>query len=337
MPFLWENVMSDFFRAENLCFGYLKKPLCLKDVNFSADKNSKVLILALDDKGKTSLIKTLSGFDEKFFGKVFLEDKEIRSIPDEDKKISIIFDTPILLNSNIEKNIDYVFDVLKRERISESEKVELLKKVGLDYPIKTKIKKLSNFEKFKLCFLRVFVKDSKIVFIDDIFKNNFSEQNIEELKEIFNLCLKDKLVFVCANSKSFVNNRKFFDWFDFSKVLYLNNAIVFEKKSVEEFLRDSIDLDACEFNANLNKLEGFCVRQDGAFYLSFEDKYILKLDRRFDDSFESLKLSEGESEDIVLVFENLMQIDLTKNDEINKLLADKKLMIFSKIDRSRVL
>lgn len=337
MPFLWENVMSNFFRTENLCFGYLKKPLCLKDVNFCAEKNDRILILALDDKGKTSLIKTLSGFDEKFFGKVFLEDKEIRSIPDEEKKVSVIFDTPILLNSNIEKNIDYIFDVLKKERPSENEKLELLKKFGLDYPIKTKIKKLSIFEKFKLCFLRVFVKESKILFIDDIFKNNFNEQELEKLKEIFDICLKDKLVFVAANSESFVNNKIIFDWFNFSKVLYLNNAILFERKSVDEFLKDSIDLDACEFDVNLTMLEGFCVRQDGAFYLSFEDKYILKIDRMFDDNFEKLKLSEGENEDIVLVFGNSMQIDLTKNNEINKLLADKKVMIFSKIDRSRVI
>lgn len=336
MPFLWENVMGKFFRAENLCFGYLKKPLCLKDVNFSAEKNDRVLILALDDKGKTSLIKTLSGFDEKFFGKVFLENKEIRTIPDGKKNVSIIFDEPILLNSSIEKNIDYIFDVLGRDRIGENEKLELLKNFGLEYPLKTKINKLSIFEKFKLCFLRVFVKESRVVFVDNIFKHNFAEDELNELKRIFDLCLRNKLLFVSANSDAFVKHREFFDWLKFSKVLYLNNAIAFERKSIDDFLSDSIDLDACEFDLNLTKLEGFCVRQDGAFYLSFDDKFILKLDKGFDEKFEKLKLSEGENEDIVLVFENSMQIDLTKNTEINKLLADKKLMVFSKIDRSRV-
>lgn len=329
--------MEKFFNVENLCYAYLKKPLCLKDVCFSADKKDKVLVLALDDNGKTTLLKTLSGFDDKFFGKVFLQGKEIQTIPDEEKNISIIFDEPVLLNSSIEKNIDYLFDVIGKEYLSQQEKIELLKKFKLDYPLKTRVKKLSMFEKFKLCFLRVFVKNSRIVFIDNILKNNFSENELVELKEIFDICLSDKLVFLTANNGSFIDNKEFFEWFKPIKVLFINMSVATEKKSIEEFFKASIDLDACSFNDGLTKLDGYCVRQDGAFFLSFEDKYVLKIDRVLDSYFEKLKLSEGENEDIVLVFENSMQIDLTKNNDINKLLADKKLMVFSKIDRSRVI
>lgn len=335
--FYGKLIMGKFFRVENLCYGYLKKPLCLKDINISANKDDRVLVLALDDNGKTSLVKTLSGFDGRFFGKVFLQDKEIRTISDKEKNVSVIFDEPILLNSSIEKNIDYLFDVLEQEYLTNQEKIDLLQKFHLDYPLKTKVKNLSVFEKFKLCFLRVFVKNSRIVFIDNILRCDFSEQEILQLKEIFEICLKDKLVFVTANQESFVKNKEFFDWFKPTKVLYLNNSVAFEKKSIDEFLMASIDLDACEFDLSLKKQEGFCVKQEGSYYLSFDDKFVVKIDKSLNENFEKMKLSEGENEDIVLVFENSLQFDLTKNNDINKLLSDKKLMIFSKIDRSRVI
>ena len=338
MPFLWYFVMKEFLKTENLCFGYLKQPLCLKDINFSMSKNDRVLLLGLDDKGKTILLKTLSGFDEHFFGKVFIEGKEIRTISDEEKNVSLIFDEPILINSTIEKNIDFLFETLKKEIPSTDEKQELLKKVNLDYDLKYKVKKLSLFEKFELCFLRCFIKNSRILFIDDILKNNFSEDELSELKIILETFFSDKPIIFSANNKSYLKNKAFFEWFKPTKILYLNFAQIFEFSSFDEMNKNVVDLDMTLFLNNFESKEGFCLYQEGAYYLSFDDgKIEIKLDKKFNDNFEKLKLSDGENEDIVLIFKKGLDVDLTKNNDFNKMLTDKKFMIFSKIDRSRVL
>lgn len=330
--------MKDFLKCENLCFGYLKQPLCLKDVNFSMTKNDRVLVLGLNDKGKTSLLKTLSGFDLHYFGKVFIDGKEIKTISDNERNVSLIFDEPVLINSSIEKNIDFLFETLKKEIPEKLEKQELLKKFNLNYDLKHKVKNLSVFEKFKLCFLRSFVKDSKILFIDDILKNNFSEEELLELKEIFEMCLKNKPLIFASNNDSYLKNKDFFDWFKPTKILYLNFAKIYEFKSFEEFENNVVDLDMTLFLNDLESQEGFCVYQEGFYYLSFEDgKITLKIDKQFNECFEKLKLSEGENEDIVLAYKKGASIDLTKNNDFNKMLTDKKFMIFSKIDRSRVL
>lgn len=330
--------MKDFLKCENLCFGYLKQPLCLKDVNFSMTKNDRVLVLGLNDKGKTSLLKTLSGFDLHYFGKVFIDGKEIKTISDNERNVSLIFDEPVLINSSIEKNIDFLFETLKKEIPEKLEKQELLKKFNLNYDLKHKVKNLSVFEKFKLCFLRSFVKDSKILFIDDILKNNFSEDELSEFKEIFEMCLKNKPLILSANDDSFLKNQAFFEWFKPTKILYLNFAKIYEFKSFEELENNVVDLDMTLFLNYLESQEGFCVYQEGVYYLSFEDgKITLKIDKQFNECFEKLKLSEGENEDIVLAYKKGVSIDLTKNNDFNKMLVDKKFMIFSKIDRSRVL
>ena len=332
------NFMREFLKTENLCFGYLKQPLCLKDVNFSMSKKDRVLILGLDDKGKTSLLKTLSGFDMHFFGKVFIDGKDIRTVSDEEKNVSLIFDEPVLINSSIEKNIDFLFGTIKKQIPEKKEKQELLKKFKLNYDLKCKVKKLGAFEKFKLCFLRSFVKESKIIFVDDILKNNFTEEEKLELKEIFEMCFINKPLIFAANNDSYLKNQDVFDWFNPTKILYLNFAKIYEFKSLEEFKNNVVDLDMTLFLQDNELVDGFCVYQEGAYYLSFEDgKISIKIDKQFNDNFEKLKLSEGENEDIVLVYKKDVSVDLTKNNDFNKMLIDKKLMIFSKIDRSRVL
>ncbi len=330
--------MKEFLKTENLCFGHLKQPLCLKDVNFSITKNDRVLLLGLDDKGKTSLLKTLSGFDVHFFGKIFIDGKEIRTVSDEERNVSLILDEPILLNSSIDKNLDFLYETIKKDIPEKQEKQELLKKFNLDYDLKQKVKKLSKYEKFKLCFLRTFVKDSKILFIDDILKNGFSEEEINELKSILEFVLKNKPVVFSSNNESFLKYKEFFEWFKPTKVLYLNFAKIYERKTIKEMFDDIIDFDMTLFVDDLEQKEGFCVYQEGSFYLSFDDgELVLKIDKKFNESFEKLKLSEGENEDIVLCFKKGTVVDLTKNDDFNKILAEKRIMIFSRIDRSKII
>ena len=295
------------------------------------------MILGLEDKGKTSLIKTISGFDEHFFGNVYLDGEEIRKIPDENKFVSVIFDEPILLNSTIDKNLNFIYGVLKKEIPSDMEKKELLDVFHLDFDLKLKVKKLSNIQKIKLCLMRVFIKKPKILFIDNILKYDFSKDEIEELKEIISLLIKDCLLFFAADNNSFVKYREFFESLKPTKVLYLNNSLVCEKHSIDDLFDNVYDLDVCSFSEEFEFKDGYCVFQEGVFYLSFDEKIVVKVDKKFNDSFEKLKLSERENEDIVLVSKKGLNFDLAKNNDINKLFSEKKLMVFSKLDRNRVL
>lgn len=329
--------MKEFFKVENLCFGYLKKPLCLKDVNFSAGQKDKVLILALDDRGKTSLLKCLSGFEEKFFGKVFLDGKELRMIPDSEKFTSLILDYPILVNGSIDDNLNFLYGVLKKEIPIVDEKIKLLEKFGLNSDINLKVKKLTLFEKFKLCLLRTYVKNSRAIFVDDILKNNFSETEIGELIEILKDLSRDRLLVFASSEKSFLKCQSFFRSFDWSKVLYLNNTCLVERKNLIDFFDNAVDLDACLFNDNLVSHEGYCVYQDGCYYLSIEEKFVIKIDKKFGLNFAALKLENLENEDVVVVHDAALKLDFNKNNDFNSLLETKDVMVFSKLDRSRIL
>ena len=80
------------------------------------------------------------------------------------------------------------------------------------------------------------------------------------------MLLKNKPVIFAASNESFLKYKEFFEWFKPTKVLYLNFAKIYEKKSINEMFDDIIDLDMTLFFDGLEKKEGFCVYQEGSFY-----------------------------------------------------------------------
>ena len=327
--------MKKYFCVENLCYAYLKKPLCLKDVSFYANKSDKVLILGLDDKGKSTLIKTISGFDKKYFGKVYLESNDIKTISDENKKFSLILSQPTLISGSIDNNLDYLYSVIGGILPSKEEKTKLLKMLKLDYDLNVNVKKLSIFEKFKLCFLRVYIKQPKVVFIDDIFGYNFSHKEMIELEEILSMISEDRLMFLCVNDKNFLQYKLFFEMYEWTKILYLNMAKMHERQSLGEFLDNPVDLDALAFNDGFVTKECYCVLQEESYYLSV-DEIIVKVDKVLNNKFDSLKLSDCENEDLVLAYKSRIEPNFANNNDINKMIMHGEILLFSKLDRTRI-
>ena len=326
--------MKKYFCVENLCYAYLKKSLCLRDISFSACKKDKVLVLGLDDQGKSTLIKTISGFDEKYFGRVYLESVDIKTIADQDKKISLL-SYPTLINGSINENLDFLFETFGELVPSEDEKLKLLKLFNLNYNLDVNVKKLSIFEKFKLCFLRVYIKQPKIVFIDDFLGYNFSEIEMNEIFEIITMLAKDSLMFMCSNDKNFLQHKSFFNAFEWSKILYLNMTKLHEKQSLAEFLNSPIDLDAIAFCEDFVSKECYCIFQEGNYYLSIDD-IIVKMDKSLNIKFEALKLGDCDNEDMVLAHKKGIEVDFVNNNDINKMIADVEILLFSKLDRTRI-
>lgn len=328
--------MNSFFKVEHLCYAYVKKPLCLKDIEFSVGAKDNVLVLGISGSGKSTLIKCISSYDDKYFGTVIINNREIRGLSDFDKNFSLILDKPVLLNSTVDKNLMFLYETLKKENPSENEKVELLKEFGIEKSLQTKTKKLTLVEQFKLCLLRVFVKQPQVIFIDDIFLNNFSNSEIVELLKIIKKISKDCLLFFVLNDKSYIKLRGIINDIEFNKIFYLNNAKLVQRQSIENFESDLIDLDSCFFINNLKQIEAYCVYQDGSYFLCFEEKFMLKIDKCFYDNFDLLKLSNNENEDVIVVCDSQTEIDYAKNNDFNKLIKENKIMIFSKLTRDKI-
>jgi ATP-binding cassette subfamily B protein len=154
--------MKRYLESIKLCFAYYKQPLCLRDVSFSVSKGKKILILGVAEVGKTTLVKAISGFDSTYMGEVRFDGKNIKTIPDNEKKFSLLLAEPVFLSGNIRKNIDYLCEVESIEKISPEQLKVLFDKFGFVKDESEKIKNLSLLEKRKLAVIRAYLKSQTL-------------------------------------------------------------------------------------------------------------------------------------------------------------------------------
>ena len=64
-------------KAENICFGYKKLPMILKDISFEAENSEAIFILGPNGTGKTTLLKCLCGILKPASGKVYINGNDI--------------------------------------------------------------------------------------------------------------------------------------------------------------------------------------------------------------------------------------------------------------------
>lgn len=324
-----------YFEVKNLCYSYYKQPLCLKDISFSADKNEKILILAKDDMGKSTLLNAVSLFDTKSFGAIYLNGQDARKIADNEKNFSLILEQPALIAGTIRKNIDILTNHLNCKRLTDSCLNAFLKLFHIDADSDTKVKHLSQEDKIKLTLLRSYIKNPDIVFADDIFKfvtekekNNF----INDIKMI----IRDKTAFIAMSDSSFLKNQALFDEIHFDKILYLNFAECKIYDDIMSFEKDLPDLNSLDFFNSKVVYDAVIERVKNDYYF-VKDALQFKFDKSFYKKLDALKLSDGEEDSIVFYTDDAVNIDVYSNEKFNDALKDKSLKLFSRLDGCRVI
>lgn len=324
-----------YFEVKNLCYSYYKKPLCLKDINFSLQKNERLLILAKEGQGKTTLLKTASLFDEKSFGNVFFKEKDARKIDDNDKKFSLILCEPIFLSGTIKKNFEFLCNQENMKVLTDASLNSYLKLFKINGTFDTKVSKLSIEDKIKLSLTRSFIKNSSIVFLDDILKNS-QIKNKNEVCDDMEMLINNKTAIVTMSDETFRRNKEFVSEMNFNEILYLNLSESKIYNTIEEFYDDLPDLDSLSFFADTNRYDALITRENGSFFFVY-DKIKFKFDKMFLENLAKLKLEDGETDDIVFCLKHNEDIMSVSNEEFEKRLLNKTLCIFCKLDGTRVI
>ena len=327
--------MKSYLEVKNLCYSHYKQPLCLKDVSFTLQKNETLIVLGHDEMGKTTLLNTVSGFDSRYFGSVTLEGVEVKNIPDEDKGFSIVYEEPILINGTIEKNLDFVCKTLgiKKER---EEKQEILSKFKISADLKARVKKLSYVEKVKLNLARLYIKQPRLVFIDDIFKNLSAQESVEIFELVREVTKNSTNIFVFSKD-AVMKNREILNNFKSNKVLYINNSKGLLYKNFSEFEKSCVDLNAVKFFDYYKFVSGACYVEDESYFFVDSTGVHFKFDKEFNKKFNNVQLDVIEGEDTVFVFKKDLNLELYKNNDVNSYFKDGLIMMFLRLDGSRII
>lgn len=158
-------------RFKNLIKEYENKGTVKRVLNIQSGEikeSSITAIIGANGAGKSTLINILAGLDTKTEGKIdYIKNGEIKNSLNK-AKITMVFQTPYLLRTTVEKNIAYP---LKLRKVSseeiEARTAELMEELGLTALRKQKAWKLSGGEVQKVALARALSFKPEVLLLDE--------------------------------------------------------------------------------------------------------------------------------------------------------------------------
>jgi ABC-type multidrug transport system fused ATPase/permease subunit len=162
-------------KFEKVGFIYDTDHVALQNVTLSIKENEKIGIIGYSGAGKSTLMKLLRGFYTATSGKVYLGGICLKEIKPKflAENISEVSQTIPLFHRSIRENVAYGCDEVADDKIwqilERAQFADYVRKLpnGLDTIIGVKGSKLSGGERARLAIARAFLKNSKIIILDE--------------------------------------------------------------------------------------------------------------------------------------------------------------------------
>ena len=162
----------------NVSFSYDDRKV-LDNLNFKVSDKSKILVKGKVASGKSTIIKLLTKFYEIDSGEIIVGGKNIKQIPQSNiiDSCTILSDNNQLYKASVEENIAYSTDNISHEDIVKAAKEvgshEFIMKLPEQYDtiISDENNNLSQGERELILLTRAYVKESKILIIENVVSN----------------------------------------------------------------------------------------------------------------------------------------------------------------------
>lgn len=196
----------------NVSFSYENEQI-LKDINFVAKQNEITALVGKSGSGKSTLLKLISRLEDYNSGKICIDKIDIKDISTASlfKNISIVFQDVILFNDTILENIRVGnLNASDEEVIKAAQKAccdEFVEKLPNKYNtlIGENGTSLSSGQRQRISIARAFLKNAKILLLDEISSSLDVDNEIQIQKSLQNL-VKEKTVIVISHRIKSIEN-----------------------------------------------------------------------------------------------------------------------------------
>jgi ATP-binding cassette subfamily B protein len=236
---------------KNVNLSYNNKQWILKNLNFDIQSGKMLALTGRTGAGKTSIVNVLNRFYEINSGSITVGKKNINkiSIANLRENIALVQQEVFLFSDTLYNNI-----TLFENNISKEDVMIAAKEIGidafisslpngLDYIVAERGVSLSAGQRQLIAFLRVYVRNPKILILDEATASIDSET--ESL-------LQSALMKISNNRTTIVIAHRLSTVVNSDKILYLENGSVLESGSHQELL-DAKGLYAKAFNSQVEK------------------------------------------------------------------------------------
>jgi len=175
-----ENKISDgTVEINSLWFGYSEENWILKDVSFKVKDGGKLAIVGHTGAGKSTISSILTGLYDYSKGSVKIGGAEVRNCPVEElrKNVNIVIQEIMLFSGTVLDNISLFDERITREMIIDAvKKLDLEKFIsslpqGIDTVVREGGNNLSTGQRQLISMIRTFVRQPKVVIMDEATSN----------------------------------------------------------------------------------------------------------------------------------------------------------------------
>ena len=234
------NLINGTITFNNVNFNYLsnKDNEVLKNINFEISGGKMIALVGYSGSGKSTLLNLIPRIYDSTSGDIFIDGQSIKKVNLDSlrKEISIVDQNTTLFDDTVYNNIKYAKPDTSEEEIYKAAELSMCLDFvnNLEKKFETIIGengvKLSGGEKQRLSIARAFLKNSKIILLDEA-TSSLDSDTEDKIQKALNILTSNKTTVVIAHRLSTILNS--------DKIYVMDKGAVVDSGKHEELLKDS--------------------------------------------------------------------------------------------------
>ena len=234
------NLINGTITFNNVNFNYLSNEdnEVLKNINFEISGGKMIALVGYSGSGKSTLLNLIPRIYDSTSGDIFIDGQSIKKVNLDSlrKEISIVDQNTTLFDDTVYNNIKYAKPDTSEEEIYKATELSMCLDFinNLEKKFETIIGengvKLSGGEKQRLSIARAFLKNSKIILLDEA-TSSLDSDTEDKIQKALNILTSNKTTVVIAHRLSTILNS--------DKIYVMDKGAVVDSGKHEELLKDS--------------------------------------------------------------------------------------------------
>ena len=141
----------------------------LQDISLEIEDGEYFVILGPTGAGKTLLLETIAGFHQPDYGKIYMDGKDITSLPPNRRKMGFVYhDYMLFPHMKVRENISYGLRIMEKDEGEIEKKVkELAKMLHIEHILDREPSNLSGGERQRVALARALAIEPHILLLDE--------------------------------------------------------------------------------------------------------------------------------------------------------------------------